>query len=247
VKVLKATSTDLLVILAWLKEEYDAVGTGFWSNETIISKSLGIGDLWVIRRDGGAVAFQVGDYAAEIACVRKDCQRQGLGSKLFMASLARATRAGANVMEGQCSPSSSLPFWESKGFVRYGGEHSLLVRKIIQRSLKIPSVSIDVNVTITFFPARALYPTADGPGTVHCLNAGRTADGVVHLAHRVVGLDWNARRGSDLTVKIEVDGERLCFCPAGLVEAQNLGVRRDFQGTYFVDAILPTAGCASVS
>src|SRR5689334_16641279 len=126
--VVKATKRDLTAILTWLKREYEETdGEGFWCNREIIKRSQAEGDLWVIRRDGAPVAFQVGNYAADIACVRGDVQRQGLGTELFEASLARARRDNVNVLSGQCSPTSSFPFWQRLGFERYNEGATILV------------------------------------------------------------------------------------------------------------------------
>src|SRR3546814_7002481 len=92
----------------------------FWCNRRIIENALEHGDLWVIRRGVEAVAVQVGDYAADIVSVRKDCRRQGLGDALFAASLQRAMNDNVNVLSIECSPRSSWTFWQRHGFERYG-------------------------------------------------------------------------------------------------------------------------------
>ena len=163
--VRKATKSDLRVILGWL--QHRETGVGFWCNERVITKSLAEGELWVIRREKEAVAFQVGDYAADIACVRRDCQRQGLGTELFEASLARAVRDDINVLSGECAPISSLPFWEAKGFERYEGGHSVFVRRILQRTLEIPAASSIASVVVTFYPEEVGYKTEVEPAAVH--------------------------------------------------------------------------------
>src|SRR3546814_17581979 len=73
-----------------------------------------------MRRGVEAVAVQVGDYAADIVSVRKDCRRQGLGDALFAASLQRAMNDNVNVLSIECSPRSSWTFWQRHGFERYG-------------------------------------------------------------------------------------------------------------------------------
>lgn len=120
-EVVKATQADLDSILAWLEREFHEENeSGFWHNRRIIADALDRGDLWVIRRRGEAVAYQVGDYAAAISNVRKDWQRKGLGTTLLHASVERAYRDNVNILEGEYSPRTSLPFWEKHGFVRYG-------------------------------------------------------------------------------------------------------------------------------
>src|SRR3546814_5541973 len=76
----------------------DVCSSDLWCNRRIIENALEHGDLWVIRRGVEAVAVQVGDYAADIVSVRKDCRRQGLGDALFAASLQRAMKDRKSVV-----------------------------------------------------------------------------------------------------------------------------------------------------
>jgi GNAT superfamily N-acetyltransferase len=123
-RVEKATRGDLDFVLSWLQLEYAEKGEGFWSNKDAIRSSLGDDTLWIIRNDGKVAAFQVGNYSADIVCVREDLQGQGLGTKLFEASLARAIRDDVNLLTGECSPPTSLSFWEKHGFERYGDQRT---------------------------------------------------------------------------------------------------------------------------
>jgi hypothetical protein len=84
-EVFEATHEDLVSILAWLKREYDEDGSsGFWCNRGVISDAFDKPEnLWVIRRNGEAVAFQVGEYAADIISVRKDHQKCGMATSLL--------------------------------------------------------------------------------------------------------------------------------------------------------------------
>ena len=71
-EVLPATENDLKVILGWLEREYEEDEEGFWSNRCMITRSFREDrDLWMIRKDCEAVAFQVGVYGTDIACVRQ--------------------------------------------------------------------------------------------------------------------------------------------------------------------------------
>ena len=80
-EVLRATEDDLRVILGWLEREYEEYGEGFWCNSGVITRSFHEDhELWVIREDGEAVAFQVGDYGTDIVCVRKDRRGRAYGA-----------------------------------------------------------------------------------------------------------------------------------------------------------------------
>lgn len=114
--VVRGTHEDVAEILRWLKAEFDVDHDGFWHNRNIVERAVDDEELWVIREDGLAVAFLVGNYAPDILNVRQDRQRRGLGEALFAASLARAEAADVVVLNITCMPPTSLPFWRRMGF-----------------------------------------------------------------------------------------------------------------------------------
>jgi len=240
----KATKDDLAEILGWLELESTANdGEGFWCNRGVISNSFAEGSLWVIRRAGRAVAFQVGDYEADIACVRQDAQRQGLGTELFEASLVRAVSAGVNVLSGECAPRSSFPFWQKHGFERFGDLSEfgrILVRRIISYRHDIPEGLPTVDVKIEFHPEDVLHKGGSAADVfVHRPQARRSPDGSILLERRILGLASDMPRGKDMVVKVTVDGEQLCFCKAKYNEARDVGVERDQDGNFYIDVIHP--------
>ncbi|WP_293977425.1 GNAT family N-acetyltransferase [Sphingomonas sp.] len=242
--VLKATPADLTAVLAWLEQEYADDGEGFWCNRGIIEHALEYGDLWVIRRGGEPVAVQVGDYAADIVSVRKDCRRQGLGDALFAASLQRAIDDNVNVLSIECSPRSSWTFWERHGFERFGDLSewgTITARRILERSFDLPSGLPLADVRIAFYPESATYGRSEiRPIANHSLRGSRLDDGAIMLGRRVIGLCDDEPAGKDLAVKIEVDGELRCFCKAKYEEAEDAGVRHDRKGgAFYIDAVEP--------
>jgi GNAT superfamily N-acetyltransferase len=245
--VQKATSEDLATVLGWLEREYaEDDGEGFWCNRSIIASALEDGDLWVIRRDGEAVAFQVGDYAADIVSVRKEHRRQGLGDALFAASLDRAVEGNVNVLSIKCMPRNSWPFWRRHGFERYGdmsewGE--ITARRVLPRPFEIPPELPSADVTISFYPEAATYPRDVPPVSVHQVRGGRLDGGAIMLERRVIGLCHDEPEGKDLAIKIEVDGVLRCFGKANHDEAEEAGVTRDWKGgAFFIDAVEPRDG-----
>ena len=216
-------------------------GEGFWSNKEVIQRSLEEGHLWVIRDDGDAVAFQVGDYAAVILCVRKDRRHHGFGHAMFEASLAKAMEDSVNVLTVECSPSSSLSFWMKQGFELYKDNADLqepIVRRILHREYDLPESIPKVEVAITFFPAAILHnpkvlPLIDDKmcGALH------PNDGIA-LPHRVIAHDDYSDH-KDLVVKIVVHDNERYFGKAKYPEAKALGVQKDsFGSSFYIDKIL---------
>jgi GNAT superfamily N-acetyltransferase len=245
--VQKATANDLAAVLGWLEREYaEDDGEGFWCNRSMIARALEDGDLWVIRRDSEAVAFQVGDYAADIVSVRKEFRRQGLGDALFAASLDRATENNVNVLSIECMPRSSWPFWRRHGFERYGDMSEwgkITARRVLTRSFDIPAGLLSADVAISFYPEAATYPRDVPPISVHQVRGGRLDDGAIMLERRVIGLCSDEPEGKDLAIKIEVDGVLRCFGKAKHDEAEEAGVTRDWKGgAFFIDVVEPRDG-----
>lgn len=242
-RVVKAKEHDLQCVLNWLEREYrEAEGDfkSFWCNRQMIQRSFENEDLWVIRKNDEAIAFQVGNYAAEIACVRKEFQRRGLGKKLFAAALARAKRDNVNVLWGECAPTTSFPFWQSLGFERYNDPDDIhiFVRRFIDRRFKLPRGKASAVVEIEFYPEDVLYEKGVSAISVHRPTAISLEDGRIFLAERVVGIAQFG--GKDLVIKISLDGVPRCFCKAKYNEAIEAGVRYDGSGrNFYVDVIEP--------
>ena len=138
-EVFEATREDLVFILAWLRREYDEDdSSGFWCNRGVISNAFDKPkNLWVIRRNGEAVAFQVGQYAADILSVRKDYRNRGMATALLEASIERAKPDNVNVLSLQCAPETSLGFWKRMGFEEYHDPQrpiDLTVRRVLPRT-----------------------------------------------------------------------------------------------------------------
>lgn len=179
-KVEKATRADLADILGWLELEFHRDGRqGFWCNRGIIQRAIEDEILWVIRDNGQAVAFQVGEHSADIANVRKDKQRQGYGSALLDASLARAMRDDVNLLRVECYPHTSLASWEKHGFQRYGNLSSggnVKARRVIGREFDIPAGLPRAELTVGFYPEAAIHRQGVAPIALHRVAGGRHHD-----------------------------------------------------------------------
>ena len=234
-EVLPATENDLKVILGWLEREYEEDEEGFWSNRNVITQSCReYENLWVIRRDGEAVAFQVISYGDGIVCVRKDSRKQGYGAALVGFLVSRALEDNVNVLSGECSPRSSLIFWEKMGFKRYGNLDSWnpTVRKVLHRKHDIPTDLPTAKVTIGYYPEKALHQPGVLSFEAHQLIGGLVGNGTI------IGLTDDAHP-RDLVVKVEVNGDELCFCKAKHDKAKAVGVRPGGErDSYYIDEIV---------
>ena len=241
-----ATEKDLQAILEWLRQEFEDDGEGFWTNRRIICRSLEHGELWVIREDGEPVAFQVGDYAADIVSVRKDRRRLGFGKTLFEASLQRAIRDNVNVLSGECSPPSSLPFWQEMGFERYGASQAMsaiLVRRVLHRRHHVAADLPEAEVVVRVFREGVLYGPDVAPIAVHRLVGGVLDDGTIQLPCRIVAVSSDIPAGEDLVLQIVVNGQQRYFSKAKYSKAGAAGIRHDrIGGSFYLDAVTPETG-----
>jgi GNAT superfamily N-acetyltransferase len=123
-----ADEADLAAIDEWLRKERDETGDGFYCNWGIIVSSFEERELYVLRTDGYPVAF-LSDQGAthNIAEVHPEHRGKGYGKRLATHMIALSREHGLSVIEIDCAPSTSVPFWRRMGFtphlsrLGYGG------------------------------------------------------------------------------------------------------------------------------
>lgn len=243
-EVVEATPQDISCILSWLEQEYEEDGDGFWCNHNLISDAgERPEELWVIRKNQKALAFQLGRYSADIVSVRKDHRKMGMAKALVEASKVRAFRDDVNALMVHCMPESSLNFWLRMGFLQYEDPdypEQIKAHLILDRTFSLPADLPTIDVAISFYPEEALYGAREhvSPVATYQLKGAYSADGSVTLDRRAIGFTHIGGCGRDTAIKIEVAGEQLCFCKGKRNEAAAFGVQRDDDGgTFFIDKI----------
>jgi GNAT superfamily N-acetyltransferase len=121
----KAEQADFAAVIEWLRAEYEANGSyeGFYCNQDQIVESFDEGNMYVVVEAGlGLVGFVTEGYAGpDIVEVHPDHRGKGYGRQIAEWIIARARRRDDLVIELECSPETSLPFWEAMGFVKFRG------------------------------------------------------------------------------------------------------------------------------
>ena len=116
----QSTDADLAFVMAWLeKQDADGVKGTFWCNRRLTVKKHAEGELlvYVDPQTQQSVAYQWGGLISPgILEVRDDMRGRGLGKALVEHSLALAAEAREDMLLIQCKPSTSIPFWEARGF-----------------------------------------------------------------------------------------------------------------------------------
>ena len=234
-----ATAGDLTEILAWLEQEKVDTGHSFIVNEGTIRDYFARGELFVIRLDGKAAAFQAKRFSPSISVVRPDLRGQGYGRALAEWTIADALKSDVCALEIQCQPGTSIPFWRAMGFtiekegefVEFTGSDAFLV---LSRELALPSGSPS-DVIIEFYEDGSSQRGQGHALSSHRPEAVRGSTGRIALAHRVVGYH-PGNRSTDLNVRILVDGKQVVFDRAKYRD--DIGLRRDrYSGAFYLDWI----------
>lgn len=245
--VIRGNFADAEFIVEWLKVEWDDEGGwfGFWGNRNMIRNGAAAdGDLWVIRHNGEAVAFQLGDHSADIIAVHRDHRGGGHGTMLTEAANARAMRDNVPVLDVQCSPETSLGFWQKMGFEQYVDRRrpdEIRARKVLPRFFDLSNSAPRAQVSIGFYPESAQYYGLEGqvPAlAVHNVLGAPREDGSIQLERRVVGLAGDEPEDKDLTVRIEVNGRKVYFGKAKYEDAASAGIVNVLRhGAFYIDAV----------
>lgn len=145
-----------------------------------------------------------------------------------------------NVLAGECSPQSSLPFWQKHGFERYhdpSGCGKITVRKVLKREYDVPAKLPEVEVMIGFYPEAALHRPDVSPLEVYHLIGGLDKNGVIKLPQRVIGFAYDEPENGDLVVKIVANGDERCFRKAKYPDAEAVGVLHQSKITHSISMI----------
>lgn len=242
----RATDDDLQSILDWLHaESVEDGGEGFWCNRSVIERShRELGELYVIRAGDEPVSFQVGKFEPAIVSTRKAFRGRGLAEAHLIAAIGRARGADVNLLEIECSPRTSWPFWQKRGFQRYGDQSEwadIKARLLLETRFSLPA-GPRRPVRIDFYPEEAKYEEDVHALYGWSLDALLHPDGSYHLPQRVIGVCSDLENGKDLVVSLMVNGRTVYFDKAKYQAARDLGIVHDWRGgCFFLDRIRPAS------
>ncbi len=241
-----STDADLEAIHSWLVRE-DAAGVpdNFLCNWDAIENCHYGGRLTVFidGTRGLPVAYQLGGLICPgILQVRSDMRRRGIGRKLVDYCVNQALMKDECILNIECEPASSVPFWRSMGFSLYNnGTGKRRAYRILRKAHRFPQNGEPVEATVKFFPEGRKWakgenvPPLDSPTP----KAVRTPDGVIHLSERIAVFKHLLPQEGDVFVEITVGRDRLYLDKAKYPKAAQLGVRRCSNG-FYIDCIHPS-------
>lgn len=235
----RSTEEDLRQILGWLEREAREDGNTFHSQRDMIAKGHAAGELYVLREGAEVAAFALGAPGAiDILETRPGYRGQGYGRELAQFCIDRAAAADMAVIEGECAPETSLPFWQAMGFEqikpRYGYNPWVSLR--VPKKHDLPA-GTPIDVVMRTYDEEVMYSEGISPIHEYRPTAVRSADGTIHLGERIVLHEPNLAMGQDLVVEIEVAGEKVARDKAKRAELAAFGVRHDQFQQYYIDQI----------
>jgi GNAT superfamily N-acetyltransferase len=237
-----ATQQDLEEVLAWLKEEDRNEGTGFWCNRNVIQDAFMDGELQVAVLDGHPMALLAyGLTRNGILETEPRFRGRGLARQLVERAIrAEQDRDERCILEFQCAPETSVPFWKHLGFAIFEQHGQTYGRMILERALRVPNGEVvSVLVEHHWDPAQH-YP----PATPVCLAeppAVRLQSGEIVLGQRVILADDTPQFSGDRrdpVARIMVEGRQIFFDKVKRERARVLGMEQDCNGVFYLDRLL---------
>jgi GNAT superfamily N-acetyltransferase len=244
-EIRQSTDDDFKAIADWLRDEDKQGAPGsFYCNLEIIEASHREGKLlvYVDGTTGLPVAFQLGGLIGPgILEVRHDMRGRGIGRKLVEHCIEKARARNECILKIECTPPTSIPFWNKMGFKLFDPKaQRRLAYRIVEKRHQLPAGGVPADVVIRFFQLGQRHQKGARPCKLSRPAAVRTGDGLVHLDHQVQFCTELYPNIVDAVVRIDVDGETLCFEKAKYDLAKRLGVQRCPHG-FFIDHIDPSA------
>lgn len=250
-----STDADLAEVGRWLKAEYERDGEGFWCNRNILEDAHAKGRLLVLPDEVtdlpiGFIAN--GEDGPDVLSVRTDRGGEGAGRRLAQHMVQLFTEQGeVRVIELQCEPETSIPFWRKMGFTHYRSQGRDRAYKVVEKIWPVDPDAPAVDVRIAFFPEAAKWRPDTEPLLVATTRAIRESEFSIGLTERVVFHTGIRSGANDTVVSITVNGVELFKDKAKYQQAKDLGVIADSYA-YYLDEVVVTeeevaAGRASMA
>lgn len=237
-----STDEDVHQIRRWLEEE-DRLGIdgNFLCNWNLTVESHQEGKLLVLvdETDGTTLAYQWGQLLQSgILQVRDRFRSKGLGMLVVEHCVELALQQDEMVLQVECKPSSSIPFWKKMGFTIFGGEYGRNAKgyRILSKSMRLPLDGSPKDVSINIYPEERCWREDVAPILSASPDAVLGDDGKLYLAERVSCSDMFEGRRYDPVVEILMDGELICRDKVRYKGALNHGVRQCRNG-FYVDTV----------
>lgn len=229
-------------IYDWLLEEGERnVPGNFLCNWRLTRKSHEEGELLVLidEIEDIPVAYQWGRLLRPgILQVRNDWRRKGLGRLIVEYCVEVALQRDEMVLQVECKPSSSIPFWKTMGFRIFEAEfeENATGFRVLSKKLALPHNGKSISTKISLFNEERMW-NEDAEVLKSCFpKAIDTNDGKVYLAERVTFPNFFQYGSSDAVIEIVVEDKLVYRDKARYLDALKHGIKPCVNG-FFIDVI----------
>ncbi|MER9336630.1 GNAT family N-acetyltransferase [Mesorhizobium sp. M0293] len=231
----KASEDDFQKIMDWLRAEREETGEGFYCNRSVIEDAHADGEMIALIENDMPVAFiAYGLIRNGILEVRPDRRDLGYGKALAEDALQRAIDDDRRcILDIECAPWASIPFWEKIGFRIYSQNYAYM---LLPKILKLPERGTEADVTISLYRDPDQHsPEGSVPQAVFKPKAVRSEDGLIHLGQRIIFDNKADNSHRDPVARVSIDGRDVFFDKLKYDGASQLGIRRDEGGNFYAD------------
>ncbi|MGE0055703.1 MAG: GNAT family N-acetyltransferase [Hyphomicrobium sp.] len=194
-----ANTKDLKSVLDWLRRSYAKTGDGFWCNRRLIRGWFRDNKMYVCLVNQQVVGFIAGEFGRDsVMEIRPRYRKRGYGRLIAEDWIQRAQKAGICVLEIQCSPSTSIPFWSSMGFAPTKGScvpHEYY--RVFETLLPLPACGEDCDISIEIFEEERCWNSELEPIVISHMK-GKLSSGIVHLPKRFLCYSPSQIRGTPI-------------------------------------------------
>lgn len=219
-----AQDSDIDVIESWLPRAPGVESLYMNWNLALDEHRAGRLYVWDDEAGGLPIAYTWGtvNSTGSVLEVHPAYRGRGIGKAIATELIERARAGGEPLLQIQCAPPSSQPFWESMGFRIYGRRY--IGRQIIRIPQEVPDGPA-ISVMVEFHRESYLHgEPRPAPISVHQPTARLGADGRLHFDELVAQFDPEDDR--DLVVRIVVQGKEVFADKAKYDEARDYGILR---------------------
>ncbi|OAE49185.1 GNAT family N-acetyltransferase [Agrobacterium tumefaciens] len=240
IAIRKASAKDVSDIRGWLELEYQETGEGFFCNWPVIEATHYEDMLDVLVLGNVAVGFVAdGRKGPDIVAVRPDLRGRGLGRLAAEYALQSAYNRGNSVVHIECAPSTSIPFWQTMGFIVLadpdGNRRSTRAYKTLPRKLVMPKGQ-PLPFSIKLFAEQRDWSKNTEP-LAEIAGVGSKVGNILHLPERAILYHPQIKENFDSVIGVQVGGHEVFEGKVKRPAAELLGVEMDPCYEYYMDTI----------
>ena len=217
-----ATDKDVEKIHQWLMvQETEGIQESFLCNWDLTYEIYLKGKLFVYIDENSMnpVGYMWPDFG--IVEVANNMRGKGIGRELVEYGKTNALNSDISVLNIECSPMSSIPFWEKMGFTIYEDNKAYF---ILEKKLEVNNDGDLIPIEINFYPENKKWELDTKPEESFNAYAILDNKGVIYFYNRISVFTEDKEWRGDPVVEIIVNGKQVYLDKAKYSKAKTLGV-----------------------